>query len=365
MATRGGTDHLNLEPEVIERIRYHKQHSRRVRIAMLGPLLLALLVTLALTAYSVATGTASVERAFTASNGGFRFMWWVAPLVLVVLFLLSAARGGREDLKLYPIGEDTAQNMFKNALEGVSSAVGTQAPELVVLDLPTANSIAFVRKKKAVVGVTLEALVSDLGTVEAEAMMAHELSHIITGDVFMGSSSRQLRRGAFSLVFAVVTVVLLSSFILDFSWVVPFAIICVVPFYLYWLFRLGKLLYRQNDLLADSIAARITYNPAALRATIVKLSQLYMMSKEAFPKGMWFPDYMFIKLVRPEVTMQMLLDSEARMVSQLEPGEMEKIKKDLERNLARKSRFYQATIQDRIENLTAIEAGHWVEFEQK
>jgi Zn-dependent protease with chaperone function len=358
----GRAPHLDLEPQVIESIQRHKRRSAWMKLAMIGPLMVALAAVLVLTAYSLATGSASVTRAFTAENGGYRFMWWVVPLALVVAFLLSAVRGGAEPLKTYDAGSDPAKNLFSDALDGVSSAVGISPPELVVLEVPTANSIAFVKRNKPAVGVTFEALVSDLSTFDAEAMMAHEVSHILTGEIFVASSSRQLRRAAYALVFALVTLVVLCSFILRFSWAVPFALVAATPFYFYWLYRMGRLLYRQSDLLADSVAVKITYNPAAMRAAIVKLAGLYSKSKDAFEKGKRFPDYMFIRMVRPDVEMRALDELESRMEDKPEPDDEKEIRQDFDRRLKKRNVFFQATIQDRVENLKAIELGHWIEF---
>lgn len=365
MPRRRGHAELNLGPEVLARIALHKRHNLLLKLAMVGPLLLASLALLGLTIYSAATGSASVTRAFTDANGSLRFLWWVIPLALVVAFLLSAAYGGRQRLRPYDIGTDKSQNVFRNALDGVSSAVGMAPLPLVVLDLPTPNSISFLEGNTPSVGVTVEALVSDLTNCDAEAMMAHEVSHILAGDIYIGSSSRRMRRVAYGLVFALIAVVLLSSFILNVSWVVPFIVVLCVPFYLYWLYKLGRLLNRQNDLLADSIAAKITYNPAALASAIGKVAALYMQNVEAFDHAKRYADYLFISRTRPRVEQQRFDEMKKKLHAEFEPGEEERFDRDFMAKVAKKARFRETTIEERLDNLRAIDLGHWVEFEKQ
>jgi heat shock protein HtpX len=96
--------------------------------------------------------------------------WWRSEDV--VLSLSGARLVGRDE-----------QPRLHNLVDGLCATAGLPMPRLYVVDDPTANSCSVGRgPDHAAVVVTTGAL-DRLGRVELEGLVAHELSHVRTGDV--------------------------------------------------------------------------------------------------------------------------------------------------------------------------------------
>jgi Zn-dependent protease with chaperone function len=233
-------------------------------------------------------------------------------------------------------------------------------PRLLVLDLPTVNSITLRWEGKPAVAVTSEALGAGLPGRCAEAVMAHEVAHILMGDVFVGSTKAKWR-----LVGVGLTAVLLAPFVLlalsfgSSPWLyVGLAAWTILLVFLINFF--GPRVFRQNDLLADSVAASITGDPEALKDALVRLDKLFTRSDEPFPAGARYPELLFVYEVRPEVLLREIEESGD------EPGDKASTgtaRQDLLLRLGRRGAYPRFTIAQRVENLEAIERGHWLAFE--
>ncbi len=122
----------------------------------------------------------------------------------------------------------------------------------------------------------------------------------------------------------------------------------------------GRLTNRQDNLLADSLAAKITGDPGALKEAVILLDGMFLKNERPFPAGARYPMLLFVHEARPEVELAA-------------PGELLKDEDDtpewrrardrnLLKGLRRESAFPRESIARRIENLEAIERGNWPAF---
>jgi Zn-dependent protease with chaperone function len=261
---------------------------------------------------------------------------------------------------------------FNSALEGVSIGLGINPPVLDVLGIPTVNSIAFRDGRKPGIGVTAEALKAGLSRSEKEAMMAHEIAHITLGDYFLASSSASFEYagyglGVLFLLMAILVTIAINVYLLFF--LLPLFSPLMVVLVDRRLRQKKKILYQHNDLLADTIAAKLVSNPESLRTTIEKLWALSEETKAVIPKTAHFQGYLFIS--RPlesgpikTVTYNGAASGhEAANAAQSGKTETTRIYWVPGKTESR-TWFAYETVKNRIANLKAIEMGHWTELEK-
>ncbi|MBU1669957.1 MAG: M48 family metalloprotease [Actinobacteria bacterium] len=339
-----------LEPLVLANIRRCRRRAFALRGALAALLIAAVLA--ALTTFLVVLSGDGLSAVAPRH--------WVALGVVAGLFVLFVLIVGPEKVPVAQSPDPRALSVFRNSLGGVSVAVGIEPPDLVVLDLPTANSVSLFHKGRPAVGVTVEALDSALSRRCAEAMMAHEVSHVLLGDVVIGSTRRRWRLVGLSLIAAVVLpfVFLALAFGVG-SWTyIGFLSWAAVVVFL--LFVLGKRVFRQNDLLADSVAARITADPEGLRDAILRLDRMFLENDRPFPSGARYPTVLFVYEVRPEVDLATMRE----MMGDEDDAEFQKAQdRNLLEGLRRSGARQRVSTEDRVRNLEAIERGHWRVFE--
>lgn len=178
--------------------------------------------------------------------------------------------------------------------------------------IPTVNSLAFLYEGKPAVGVSLEAVEANLTPRRAEAMMAHELAS--------------------------------------------------TPLLLFWAAWRSRFIGRHNGLLADSIAAKLTYDPEGLKETIEELDRLFMENTMPFKPEARYPYYLFVYRVRPELELARARKMAGTFYSE---EQEEDFAADMDKWVTRMSRFPRDTLEMRLRNLEAIELGHWPAFEKK
>ena len=340
-----------LEPQVALSISRYRTRCLIVRAAAATPLIAAVVATLLIYIHSLVR---DVDRPAVAAHS------LVFLAVVAAMLLLGALFIGPEKIPLVPPSDRARFTVFQNALEEVSIAAGTGCPDLLVLDVPTVNSLCLYHNRRQAVGVTAEALEAGLSRRCAEAMMAHEMSHVLMGDVVAGQNTLMWRLVGVSLVLASVLPWVFLTFAMGSSaW--------VYLGFLFWLALtaglltvMGRLLTRQNNLLADSIAAKITGDPGAIREVLLLLEEMFSRNPRPFAPGARYPGLMFIYQVRPEVDV-------AAFEEQL-ADEDDAVRRDIQKRqhlkkLHRRRAYSRATTRERIENLEAIERGHWAVFE--
>lgn len=311
-----------LDPVVIASIKRYRRHALTLRLASAVPLMAGVIAALVVCLVKLAG-----DGAMPDSDAGS----WMALAGILATLILIVFLVGPEEIPVVQPSEGLSPGIFENALEGVSVAVGLEPPRLLVLDLPTVNSISLLNAGKPAVGVTTEALEAALPRRIAEAMMAHEMAHVLLGDVVAGSNTRRWRLIGLSLAVAMVLPFVFLALAFGFGTWLYLGLFGWGIFSIALIMVMGRLIFGQNDLLADSVAAKITNDPGALKEAIQLLGGMFLSSEETFTPGARFPSLFFVCENRPE--------DELPAMPGINP--------------------------DRIANLEAIEIGHWPELEKK
>jgi Zn-dependent protease with chaperone function len=367
---------VDMGTDVIERIRFYRFRSLTLRTTILAPLAFGAILALVMLIVAIVQGRCWIFESISD------FSWVAAVLATVGILVLFAgitiiqvrARVRRNLKDFYRETDyDRAEyESFKSALEGVSIGMGMSSPVLDVLGIPTVNSIAFREGRNPGIGVTAEALKAGLSRSEKEAMMAHEVAHIILGDYFLASSSASFEYAAYGLgVFFLLMAILVTSAINVYLllFLLPLFVPLVVVLVDRRLRQKRKILYRHNDLLADTIAARLVLDPESLRKTIEKLWSLSEETKAVIPKTAHFQGYLFIS--RPlESGPIKIVTYESTASEQKTGNSMESEKTEATKiywvpgKTESRTWFAYETVKSRIANLKAIERGHWTELER-
>lgn len=342
----------SLEPQVIACMNRYRRRTLALRLAAAVPLMAGVIASLVAYLYALA-GDGNPPPIEAQS--------WVAVAVIAGLFALFVLLIGPEKMPLVPPSDPVSFSVFQNALEGVSVAAGVSPPRLLVLDLPTANSISLFDAGRPAVGVTAEALEAALPRRCAEAMMAHELSHVLLGDVVVGSNTRRWRLVGLSLVAAAVLPFVLLALAFGFGTWTYLGLFGWTALTVILIMVMGRLVTHQNDLLADSLAAKMTADPGALKEAILLLDALFLKNVRPFSSGTRYPTLFFVYEVRPEVDLIAMRELMADEDSTVELREAKD--RDLLKSLRKGAALPRASTEERIENLEAIERGHWQALE--
>lgn len=335
-----GSHRLSMEPLVLERIKHYRRGILKQKIAIATVAVIGLILSLASVIYAFYLVASSDDVELSQA-----FMPVAMPLgILMMCMAISylAIRGIKFESHFVACRLDSEQHErfvdFRNGLQGSSIAVGTKPPPLRVVDIKGVSTLSITLKdRNPTVVVTLDALNAGLSQAETEAIMAHELSHILIGDdvhlparsrfdAFMWSALVSI--SAFSAASITWSAMAESSF----AW---YSAGCSGLVMLLFCLLVPKFLFRRrshDDLLADSLAAKITNNPAALKNAISEFARLYLLGT---------------------VLTSIFARTDSRHPSGFWRNELI-INKDESR----------AMVSVRIRNLEAIERGHWPVSEQ-
>ncbi|MBN1290058.1 MAG: M48 family metalloprotease [Actinobacteria bacterium] len=265
-------DYLDLEPQTVKSIKTNRRRAflEKLIIAISCGLLLALCVF-----YFQITEDGRKVAYFVAAATGVVLCFIVYSLVMTIALKSTLSSNGfKAPFKL---------KQYQKALQAVSIGAGIRTPGLVVVDIPTVNSVPYFRGGKPTVGITREAVDMQFDDHTLEAIMAHQVSHFIIGDALKTNSYWFFHYLPFAVMAMLVTSIMLTvvlgvkdltsgqktlymlSILFSFTWGITFGG-----------FILKKLDYisRFDDVLADSVAVHITKNPEALRKAIIRLCVL-------------------------------------------------------------------------------------------
>lgn len=356
---------MNLEPPVIERIEEEKRKGRwNRRILTTGTVLAplgVLIVFFASLIFSWRANTLDLVIRSTSVARDFRLIglpFFIAIGIAAFMNAVAVYRYYNLTARPFANFDPILFDRFSNGLEGVAIAAGVDPPSLVVEGTPGLGTFAFVpltiragseptdryvrATRSPVVAVTDGAMGLDLYDQECEALMAHELAHIMTGDVLLPPDWSNPYGFAFlwpailGIVSLVALVVLMAAGYAFSGWHYPFIIFFVYLVVFSPLF-FGRLLSdrldvtdKHNDLLADSIAAKMTSNPLALKSAIEKLGESGLLCRISQRRMFW--------LLRGLSTRRR--DPSAFILEEPDPG----------------------VVAERIRNLEEIQAGRWREF---
>jgi Zn-dependent protease with chaperone function len=276
---------MSLEPLVLERIKYHRRAIQKLKIAIVTVAVIGLILNLSSVTYAVYLAVSSNDVELNQAFMPVAFTLGLSIICFAIIYL--AIRGIKFESHFIAHRLDPEQHQrlasFIDGLQGSSLAVGTQPPPLRVVDIKGMSTLSItLGDEDPTVILTLDALNAGLTKSEAEAIMAHELSHILIGDeVFLAARSRfdAFMWSALLLIasFGIVSIMLSAMAENSFAW---YAAACCGSAVFLFSFLATKLLFQRSshdDLLADSIAAKITNNPAALKNAILKFARLDML----------------------------------------------------------------------------------------
>ena len=362
---------VDMGTDVVERIRFYRFSSLALMVTILAPLAFGVILSLVMLIVAIAQGRCWLFESISHFSKAAAVLATVGiPVLFAGIAVAQVRLRVRRNLKdFYRETEyDRAEyESFKSELEGVSIGLGVSPPVLEVLGIPTVNSIAFREGRTPGVGVTAEALKAGLSRSEKEAMMAHEIAHIALGDYFLASSSAGFEYagyglGVLFLLMAVLVTIAINVYLLIF--LLPLFAPLIVVLADRRLRKKTKILYRHNDLLADTIAAKLISDPESLRKTIEKLWALSEETRAVIPKTAHFQGYLFIWRPLEAGPIKMVThDGAASAGAAGGKADTTKIYW-VPGNAESRTSFAYDTVKSRIANLKAIEVGHWTELER-
>ena len=362
---------VDMGTDVVERIRFYRFSSLAFRVTILAPLAFGVILALVMLIVAIAQGRCWLFESISDFSKAAAVLATVGTLVLfggiAVARVRSRVRRNLKDFYRETEYDQAQYESFKSALEGVSMGLGMSPPALEVLGIPTVNSIAFREGRKPCVGVTAEALKAGLSRSEKEAMMAHDIAHIALGDYFLASSSAGFEYagyglGVLFLLMAVLVTIAINVYLLIF--LLPLFAPLIVVLADGRLRKKTKILYRHNDLLADTITAKLISDPGSLRKTIEKLWAFSEETRAVIPRTAHFQGYLFIWRPLEAGPIKMVTYDGAASAGAAGG------KADTTRiywvpgNTESRTSFAYDTVKSRMANLKAIEMGHWTELER-
>ncbi len=358
-----------------ERIRFYKFRSMSLIMTILAPLICGNLMALIMLLVAISQGRSWLFTAIDDLNRPLAIL--SAVVMLLFLFWLSAnkvrskIRRNLKDLYREKSYDQAAYESFDNALMTVSIGLGISKPPLDVLGIPTVNSITFRESKRPHVGITAEALRAGFSRFEKEALMAHEVAHIALGDYFLASRSAAFEYAGYGcglllLLQAVLLLIAVNVYLPLF--LLPLFLPLMVVLADKKLIGKKRDLYRCNDLLTDTIAAKLVSDPGCLKNIIEKLWTFSETTSAVIPKTAHFQEYLFLRrpLASGPIKMVTYKDSSSGKEGNNFKKGMSKVTKIYWIPGKEKSETWIAyeTVQSRIHNLKAIEMGQWSELEK-
>lgn len=208
--------------------------------------------------------------------GGASFAWMTLVGVLL-LYVVNPAGSPRLMLSLYrarPIRLDEAPRLYAILHELTRRAGLESAPALYYLPTPVMTAFTTGDREDAVIALS-DGLLRRLDLREVAAVMAHELSHVVNGDIRVMSFADLVSRvtGLLSMVGQLLVFVSIPMLLLGAGYppLVPILILLSAP----WTSALVQLaLSRSRELEADLGAAELTGDPEGLASALLKLEQL-------------------------------------------------------------------------------------------
>lgn len=226
--------------------------------------------------------------------------------LLPLLALWAYYRGKQTILKLFwtPLPSRYEIEKLRSALEGVCSAAGVEEPEIQVIATSGVNAVSLARGYKEGLILVTRGAVENLDRGELEALLAHEVHHIISHDTWMWilglgiSALLPLIASAFlcglnmamdedKLIYTefYMRYVIIASFVFVITWI-SLAVIWI-PL---WVAYFTLVLPGNRDYLADAEALLLIRNPQALISAIEKAD---IMRSDPVRWGALFINHMF------------------------------------------------------------------------
>ncbi len=311
---------MAFEPKVLECMSAYRKKTRRDKLTLMMPFILAAAASLALLLFTVLFRDYIIRsfpaRSFFDPGYGtsvfLKFLAAAAMIPIVGFFgynLYSSVRYANARFRYFleqraSDFDRTAAGKFAEALDGAAIAAGIAPPALVVLDDPAANAMAFTSEGGGkAVGVTTGLLEAAIPVDQANGIMAHELAHLLIGenvkapglaDIEFLPSGLLVAFGALSMLAVLVAPPRLGYILLELGGtIVVFLMLALIHRSQAFINRLLDAAHHHDDILADSLAAKMTMDPLALEAAVRNLTDL-AASSDRVPGGAVLARYMFV-----------------------------------------------------------------------
>lgn len=250
------------------------------------------------------------------------FDWWIVVLFLILASLFmafcvwqSVASARNSDKFARKLGgkkvskKELGQRKLWNVVDEMAIAAGIPTPEVYVVPKSHAiNALSAGHTEADAAILVTRGAIDALRREELQALVAHELSHIVSGDMALN-----VRLYAYLTVFSIAPVVGLLLFGFIFSkgakdlrlWLLwlallpislPLAVIGGV--HVIASFLLSACLGRQRELLADASALQLTRNPVGIKRALLKVAAQERVG-ELKTKHMTFAGHMCFASLRP------------------------------------------------------------------
>ena len=299
---------MKLEPGLVARIRRERRRRLAFRLLALTTLaaVIALVLILVVIPYLAGNTTFSPLVHKTSGAGGVVVLLLVA-VALDLVFALLYVPGIIRDRSFFAVLTRRAQKFdavrlgtCMNALDGARLEAGMDEPGLAVLASQQPNALTFERRGQPVIGITRGLLDAGLSYAETEAVMAHELGSIITGDYLRRPGARLFDTTSYVML-ALFSLLGMSGAAMARAgrsvWVgVAFLAVAGLILFLEG-FLLRRIIGpREHDyLLSDSIAANVTGKPEALAGAIRRLDGIVNgRSRGRFPDNEFGLKHLFV-----------------------------------------------------------------------
>lgn len=360
---------MGLEPQIIEKLKRTKRRARWQVIVTRVPPLIGITACVVMLVLRFTAFESSLEPPGTANwvlLGVTGFLFLVSLLLFALWFSKLRRRGKELVAETTGGGGDigpSAYVMFRDALDSVSIGAGVPAPGMLISRLPTVNSLPVHRGGKPHVAFTKEALEAGLSFGEAEAMASQSLAKLMMGRIWEAPAIFKSGLMPFFLlgVFLFLgTMTLLACLPDKADYLVIVAVFGLAI--IASLGRLGNFLFYHgdsarchNDALADSVAVKITGDPSTMRSLIEELAESTRQTD--FTLNLQYASrYLFV--CPPGAVMDERLDDIASY------RELKQVNRVPPRVLAKTLDYAKRSLEVRLENLAAIERGHWPTLER-
>lgn len=202
---------------------------------------------------------------------------WLALAATLATLVVEPLAATRLTLALYrarPITPAEAPQLWRT-LEALAARAGLPAvPVPHYVPSPVVNAFAVGNRRQSAIALT-DGLIASLTPRELAGVLAHELAHIVHGDLKVMNLADYVSRltGVFALVGQVVLILLLPTWLMG-ETEVPWLGLLVLAFspHLALLAQLGLSRVREFD--ADLAAARLTGDPQGLASALAKIERV-------------------------------------------------------------------------------------------
>ncbi|MBU1669698.1 MAG: M48 family metalloprotease [Actinobacteria bacterium] len=380
---------MSLDPKLLECIRSYRRRSALDRAALLTPFVVAIVLAAGLLLFSASSAWRLPGR-ITFDPLGEHYLAHQTILLVkvlaagVIIALLAGFGYSIYAASRYAHGrfawfveqmtcefDPAGMGKYQNAVQGAAIAAGVDAPVLDVLDEPQPNAVAYLDESdRRHIGATSGLLRADFAVDEADAIMAHELAHLIVGEHIRPPRLKDLEfmPSMLLVTYGIMgSAALLASPAILWYFVLILSSMALVFIFLVQIQRSERFILRQLDLafqhddeLADSIAVKMTRDPDAMIRAIEKVRDLAGLTNRV-AGGTILARYLFV--TTPTATgdyyrfatrqaSRMLADwkqprtwfSSSRMITEAQ----HKLLKMEERE-----------VRERLVNLDLIKQGHW------